>query len=250
MPVSDTQGSPLPPVFGYPRLPATWERAVLLIDKQKGWSSFDVIRKLRRLIKVRKIGHAGTLDPMATGLLICLVGRATKAMEAFMGMPKHYEGIIRLGATTPSYDAETEVDATYSLDGLTPMKIQDAAAQFVGTIEQRPPMYSAIKVKGERLYKKARRGEVVERKLRTVTISAFDVFPQDIEHVQFSVGCSKGTYIRSLAHDLGECLGVGGHLTALRRTKIGSFDVKDAWTIAQLEAVTQATNSEHKANDH
>lgn len=234
----------LPRVWGYPHLPPTWERAVLLVDKPKGWSSFDVIRRLRRLIKVRKIGHAGTLDPMATGLLICLVGRATKAMEAFMGMPKRYKGVIRLGETTPSYDAETEVDATFPTDQLTLEDIQNAATAFVGTIQQRPPMYSAIKVKGERLYKKARRGETVERPMRTVTITAFDLDATTTKDVHFAVACSKGTYIRSLAHDFGAQLGVGGHLTALRRTHIGVFDVQEAWTIAQLEATLNAQSTE------
>lgn len=237
----------LPHAWGYPHLPPTWERAVLLIDKPKGWSSFDVIRKLRRLLKVRKIGHAGTLDPMATGLLICLVGRATKAMESFMGMPKRYEGTIHLGATTPSYDAETDVNATFATDHLTSEAIQKAAAEFVGTIQQRPPMYSAIKVKGERLYKKARRGETVERPLRTVTITAFAVETTAVDDVHFSVACSKGTYIRSLAHDLGAQLGVGGYLTALRRTHIGVFDVQEAWTIEQLEAALKVQPTEPHA---
>jgi len=245
MSTPDAKGSTLPPVYGYPDLPETWEGAALLVDKPKGWSSFDVIRKLRRLLHIRKIGHAGTLDPMATGLLICLVGRkATRAMEAFMGMPKGYEGSICLGATTPSYDAETDIDETFSTEDLTPEQIKAVARHFVGTIEQCPPMYSAIKVKGERLYKKARRGEVIERKLRTVTISSFEVHPQSTEEVLFSVACSKGTYIRSLAHDLGAHLGVGGHLTALRRTKIGAFDVSRSWTIAQLEAAIQPTRAD------
>ena len=221
-------------VFPYPALPASWERAVLPVDKPQGWSSFDVIRRLRRLLPVRKIGHAGTLDPMATGLLLCLVGRATKLMEAFMGQEKTYTGTLRLGEVTPSYDAETEVTARHAWAHLTEEDLEAARQRFVGQIEQRPPMYSAVKVGGERLYKKARRGETVERPARTVTIFAFVLTGRAGADVTFRVRCSKGTYIRSLAHDFGQALGVGAHLTALRRTANGSFSVDDAWTLDAL----------------
>ena len=190
-------------IYGYPDLPAEYGRVVLLMDKPQGWSSFDVIRKLRRLLPVRKIGHAGTLDPMATGLLICLIGRATKLMETFMGLKKTYEGTLRLGAVTPSYDAETDVDDQCAWDHLTEVDLETARQLFLGEITQKPPMYSAVKVGGERLYKKARRGETVERPTRQVRIDAFDLTRWDDADVSFRVVCSKGTYIRSLAHDFG-----------------------------------------------
>lgn len=221
-------------VYGAPTLPETFERAVLLIDKPAGWSSFDVIRKLRGLLGVRKIGHAGTLDPMATGLLICLVGRATKLMEHFMGLGKEYEGTLRLGAVTPSYDAETEVTERADWRTVTDAALDAARAEFEGTITQRAPMYSAVKVGGERLYKKARRGEEVERPPRIVHVEAFEITGRAGADVSFRVHCSKGTYIRSLAHDLGQALGVGAHLTRLRRTAIGPYRVEAAWTIPAL----------------
>ncbi len=222
-------------VFGYPDLPRSFDGAVLLVDKPGQGSSFDVIRKLRRLLPVRKIGHAGTLDPMATGLLICLVGRATKRMEAFMGLPKTYEGTLRLGETTPSYDAETDVAERRAWRHLTDADLEAARRRFVGEVTQQPPMYSAVKVGGERLYRKARRGEVTERPLRRVRIDEFALTGREGADVTFRVRCSKGTYIRSLAHDFGQVLGVGAHLTALRRTAIGPYAVQDAWTLEGLE---------------
>lgn len=222
-------------VYGCPTLPEAWTEAVLLVDKPKGWSSFDVIRKLRRLLGVRKIGHAGTLDPMATGLLILLVGKATKQMEAFMGLPKVYAGTLRLGETTPSYDAETDVRERRDTDHLTAEDLERARRVLEGQIEQTPPMYSAVKVKGERLYKKARRGETVERPARTVEVTSFRITGRRGADVDFEVACSKGTYIRALAHDFGQRLGVGAHLTALRRTATGPYTVDAAWTIEQLE---------------
>lgn len=221
-------------VYEPPLLPEALERAILPIDKPAGWTSFDVIRRLRKLLGVRKIGHAGTLDPMATGLLICLVGRATKLMEAVMELPKTYEGVLRLGETTPSYDAETEVTAHKPWRHLEDAHLEAARQHFLGSIEQVPPMYSAVKVKGERLYRKARRGEEVERPPRTVYVEAFDLTGKTESDVSFRVVCSKGTYIRSLAHDFGEQLGVGAHLVELRRTAIGPYAVTHAWTIAQL----------------
>lgn len=223
-----------------PELPDSLEAAVLGIDKPHGLSSFGVIRRLRRILGVRKIGHAGTLDPMATGLLIMLVGRSTKQMETFMGMPKLYEGTIRLGQTTPSYDAESEVEQTVSTDHLSTSDVRAAAVQFTGEIEQVPPMYSAVKVGGERLYKKARRGETIERKRRIVTVERFEVGELNGTDVRFEVACSKGTYVRSLAHDLGQSLGVGAHLAALRRTGIGPVGIGDAWTIDALSAAVEA----------
>lgn len=219
-----------------PNLPEAFEGVALLMDKPKGWSSFDVIRALRRLLEVKKIGHAGTLDPMATGLLIVLVGRkATKQMQRFMDLPKTYEGTLRLGEVTPSYDAETEVTEQRAWEHVTDDDLDRAADQFRGTITQRPPMYSAVKVKGERLYKKARRGETVERPPRVVTIDDLTYTARSGADVSFRVVCSKGTYIRSLAHDIGQELGCGAHLVQLRRTAIGPYRVDRAWTPDALE---------------
>ncbi len=241
----DPQPADFDNVYTFSNVPLDLSHAVLPIDKEKGWTSFDVVKKLRRILQVRKIGHAGTLDPMATGLLICLVGRlATRQMERYMQLTKEYTGTIRLGETTPSYDAETAVSRRVPANDVTDRQIVEAAGTFVGEIEQVPPMYSALKVGGERLYKKARRGEEVERKRRRVTIYSFDISSISGPDVSFIISCSKGTYIRSIAHDLGNLLGVGGHLTGLRRTAIGPFLVRDAWTLPALsEAFTPKTNA-------
>lgn len=230
-----TEAHPHDDVFGSDALPDTFDEAVLLIDKPQGRTSFDVVRHVRRWADRKKVGHAGTLDPNATGLLIILVGRATKRMESFMSLPKEYVGTLRLGEVTPSYDPETDVTERHDWQHVTDAMLDDAREPFLGTIEQRPPMYSAVKVGGERLYKKARRGEKVERPPRQVTIDAFEIIERDGQDVTFRVECSKGTYIRSLAHDYGQELGVGAHLTALRRTAIGPYEVADAWTLDQLE---------------
>lgn len=230
-------------VFEYPDVPDAFERVVLLVDKPPGWTSFDVVGKLRRLVSVRKIGHAGTLDPMATGLLICLIGRATKLMESFMGLPKVYTGTLRLGEVTPSYDAETTVTDRCGWEHLTKEDLGAARQHFMGPITQLPPLYSAVKVGGERLYKKARRGEQVERPLRSVHIDTFTLTDWQGADVSFEVACSKGTYIRSLAHDFGQALGVGAHLVALRRTAIGPYQVDRAWTIEQLVAALDPRRS-------
>lgn len=214
----------------------------LLVDKPKGLTSFGVIRRVRRVFGIKKVGHAGTLDPMATGLLIVLVGRkATREQDRFMGMPKVYSGTIRLGQSTPSYDAETEIEREVSVDHLTVEGIESARQALLGKIEQLPPIYSAIKVGGERLYKKARRGETSETvkiKSRRVTIERFELDKMEGRDVDFLVHCSKGTYIRSLANDLGEKLGVGGHLVALRREGIGEHRVSDAWALDDLIALS------------
>ena len=217
---------------------------VLPVDKPGGVSSFGVIRRLRPLLGTRKIGHAGTLDPMATGLLICLVGRgATRLQDQFMGLPKTYTGTIRLGVTTDSYDAEGEVTERQDASGVTDEQIDAARERFLGDIEQRPPMHSAVKVGGERLYKKARRGEEVGRVARPVSIYRFDLTALRADEsgsadLDFVVECSKGTYVRSLAHDLGEVLGVGAHLAALRRAAIGPFTVGEAWTVEEVEGAS------------
>lgn len=209
-------------------------RLVLPVDKPRGLTSFDVIRRLRRVSPIRKIGHAGTLDPMATGLLICLFGRATRLMETFMGETKVYTGVIRLGEETPSYDAETDVVHQKSVDGVTDSGISQAAADLIGEITQITPAYSAVKVGGERLYRKARRGEKPIRPPRQVTVHSFRTTLIDHRDVRFSIECSSGTYIRALAHDLGQALGVGGHLVELRRERSGSLTASDAWPLDEL----------------
>lgn len=210
---------------------------ILLIDKPLHWTSFQVVNKLRWAIRKRfglkkiKVGHAGTLDPLATGLLIVCTGKMTKKIAELQGQPKEYTGTFHLGATTPSFDLETETDQTWPTEHLREEMIRDAANHFTGVIQQYPPIYSAVKQDGERLYLKARRGEQVEMKLREVRIHAFEITRIDMPEVDFRVVCSKGTYIRSLANDFGKYLKSGAHLTALCRTKSGEFDLKEAETI-------------------
>lgn len=207
---------------------------LLLIDKPLGWSSFQAVNKLKWAIRKKfglkkiKIGHAGTLDPLATGLLLICTGKFTKTIPELQGQPKEYTGTVTLGATTPSYDLETEVDQRYPIDHISEQAIREAAHSFIGDIEQRPPVFSAIKKDGKRLYEYARKGQEVEIKHRTVHVSAFEITKIKLPEVHFRIACSKGTYIRSLAHDLGEKLGSGAHLSELRRTKIGDYNVNKA----------------------
>jgi tRNA pseudouridine55 synthase len=236
----------IPPeiVYPHPDLPEAFDDgAVLLVDKPKGDTSFDVVEGIRSGTGVQKVGHAGTLDPMATGLLIVLVARpATRLQEAFMHLPKVYEGTMRLGERTPSLDAETEVEEQTDPSHVMLDDLEGLRDSFVGTIQQVPPMYSAIKVDGERLYEKARRGETVERPPRQVHIDQFEFLDWTVPDLRFRVKCSKGTYVRSLARDVGEALDVGAHLTALRRTAIGSYDVEAAWPLDALrEVLSQKT---------
>jgi tRNA pseudouridine55 synthase len=229
----------IPPemIFTPPDRPATWqEGAILPIDKPTDMPSFDVVEIVREGTGVKKVGHAGTLDPVATGLLIILVARpATRLQEACMQLPKTYEATLRLGETTPSHDTETEVVERTDPSDVTRAEVEEALYAFRGTIEQVPPMYSAVKVDGERLYKKARRGETVDRPPRQVRVGRFELTDWSPPEVSVRIECSKGTYVRALARDLGEELGVGAHLTALRRTAIGSFSVEKSWTLAALE---------------
>jgi len=219
-------------------LPERPDPAILLVDKPKGLTSFDVIRRLRKRFGIQKMGHAGTLDPMATGLLVVLVGRdATRLQDQFMALPKVYTGTLRLGETTPSQDAESEVAERRDASGVTDDELDRARAALEGDILQTPPMYSAVKVGGERLYAKARRGEEVEREARPVSIYSFVLTGRRGTDVDFRVECSKGTYIRTLAADLGDALGVGAHLVALRREGIGPFGVGEAWGLDALTAV-------------
>jgi len=217
--------------------------AVLLVNKPKTWTSFDVVNKIRYALRSRlnvkkiKVGHAGTLDPMATGLLIICTGKATKKLNDFQGLPKAYSGTILLGATTPSYDAETEEDATFPTEHITPELLETARKEFLGTIEQIPPIFSAIKVDGVRAYKSARKGKTIEMKSRTVEIMDFKFTRVELPEVDFTVTCSKGTYIRSLAYDLGKALGSGGYLTALHRDLIGDYGGTDVWELDALIAV-------------
>ncbi len=209
---------------------------VLLIDKPLNWTSFQVVNKLRweirRAFNIKKIkvGHAGTLDPLATGLLVLCTGKMTKQIDTFQGQIKEYTGTIALGGTTPSYDLETTIDHTYETNHITEELIRSTTSQFIGDIQQFPPVFSALKKDGKRLYEFARAGETVDIPARTVTISEFEITNIDGKQVDFRVVCSKGTYIRSLAHDFGKALYSGAHLSALRRTKIGDFEVDEALT--------------------
>lgn len=219
---------------------------VILIDKPLNWTSFQVVNKLRWHIKKRfsikkiKVGHAGTLDPLATGLLIICAGKETKNINEYQGLIKEYTGTITLGATTPSYDLETEVDETYPTDHITSALIKETTKQFIGEIDQKPPIFSAIKKDGKRLYELARKGETTEIKSRKVTISEFEIKKIDFPKVDFRVVCTKGTYIRSLANDFGKALNSGGHLSALRRTKIGEYSVENAHNIESfIESLSQ-----------
>jgi tRNA pseudouridine55 synthase len=204
---------------------------VLLIDKPLNWTSFQVVNKLRWEIRQRfnikkiKVGHAGTLDPLATGLLIICTGKQTKEIHVYQGQIKEYTGTITLGATTPSYDLETEINETFSTEHITEDLLKKTTKQFIGDIQQKPPIFSAIKKDGKRLYELARKGETTEIASRQVTISEFEITKIDLQKVDFRVVCSKGTYIRSLAFDFGKALNSGAHLSALRRTKIGNFSV-------------------------
>jgi len=210
----------------------------LLFDKPAGWSSFDVVRKVRNLIRIKKVGHAGTLDPLATGLLIVCTGRATKTIDSIQGQEKEYEALIRLGAITASYDAEQPEESVQDASHLDRSQIERALEAFRGEIEQVPPAYSAVKVKGKRAYQAARQGQAIALKSRRVQIYEFTLLDQEAEDPtcwRARIRCSKGTYIRSLAHDLGQALGVGAYLKELRRTRIGEHRVEDAWQIDQFE---------------
>lgn len=212
------------------------EGRVILIDKPLHWTSFDVVRKIRNLIKIKKVGHAGTLDPLATGLLIVCTGKFTKKINQFMAQEKEYTGQIILGAVTPTYDLESEPRDFKSIDGITPELIAEAAQKFTGEILQTPPIHSAIKQKGKPVYLQARKGIDVIIEPRKISIKSFEITAIEIPVVSFKVVCSTGTYIRSLANDFGAALGCGGYLSELRRTRIGNFKAADAMSIVKFEA--------------
>lgn len=201
---------------------------VILIDKPYGWTSFQAVKKVKWLLKAKKVGHAGTLDPLATGLLILCTEKKTKEIESIQAQEKEYTGTITVGATTPSYDMETEPNQVFPFEHITNDLIQNTLPQFLGDITQIPPLFSAIKVDGKRAYTLARSGSDHELKSRIVNIREFEITRVELPEIDFRVCCSKGTYIRSLAFDFGKALGSGAYLSALRRTKIGQYSVENA----------------------
>lgn len=223
---------------------AILEGQILLIDKPLNWSSFQAVNKLKYILKRKyelpkkfKIGHAGTLDPLATGLLIVCTGKFTKKITEIQGQAKEYTGTITLGATTPSYDLETEINETFPTEHITEALIRETTKQFVGEIDQKPPVFSAIKKDGIRLYEHARAGEEVEILSRKITIHEFEITRIALPEIDFRVKCSKGTYIRSLAYDFGMALNSGGYLSALRRTKIGDYSVENGISPEKFEKI-------------
>jgi len=216
---------------------------ILLIDKPLNWTSFQAVNKIKYALinkvglpKKFKIGHAGTLDPLASGLLLICTGKFTKIISELQGQAKEYTGTFYIGATTPSFDLETEIDETFSISHIDEGLIQETIKQFLGEIDQKPPIYSAIKKDGVRLYEHARAGEVIEIEFRKTTIHEFEITRMALPEIDFRVVCSKGTYIRSLAFDFGKALNSGAHLTALRRTKIGDYHVQNGTDVIQFEA--------------
>ena len=210
---------------------------VILIDKPVNWTSFDVVAKLRRLIKVKKVGHAGTLDPLATGLLIVCTGKKTKEIANYQEQRKKYTGIITLGKSSPSMDLATDITEKSVPENLTEEKIFEVRNKFLGKIEQVPPMFSAIKHKGKALYKLARKGKEVEREPRQVEIYSFDITKIELPDIHFEIACSKGTYVRVIANDFGNELGCGGILSLLRRTEIGDYKVDDANSMNEFSSM-------------
>jgi tRNA pseudouridine55 synthase len=212
------------------------EGQLLLVNKPYKWTSFDVVGKIRNAFKPLKlkVGHAGTLDPLATGLLIICTGKMTKQIDTFQAEEKEYTGTMILGAATATYDLESEPEQKFPIEHITAEQVNEACKQFIGDIQQYPPAHSAIKIDGERLYEKARRGEEVELRLRSVTISEFEITRIELPEIDFRVVCSKGTYIRSLVNDFGQALNNGAYLSRLRRTRSGNFNVADAWEVMEI----------------
>ncbi len=221
---------------------------VILIDKPLDWTSFDVVRKIRNTIRIKKVGHAGTLDPLATGLLIVCTGKFTKKINEYMGMEKEYTGTITLGATTPTYDLESEPVDIKDTTNITAEQLHKATEKFIGVIQQVPPIHSAIKQAGKPVYLAARQGIDVKMEPRTITINQFSIEKIEMPVVHFKVVCGTGTYIRSLAHDYGQALGCGGYLSSLRRTRIGIFEAANAMSMEEFVNEIKNESSERKAN--
>ena len=226
------------------------EGEFLLIHKPSGWTSFDVVNKVRFILNHHagiskiKVGHAGTLDPLATGLLLLCTGKFTKKINDLTFLDKEYTGTITLGATTPSFDLETGIDQKFEFRHITPNDIESVRKSFLGTFYQTPPVFSAKKIKGKRAYQYARDNQEVEMKAKEVTIKMFEITRQALPNIDFRVSCSKGTYIRSLARDLGQRLGSGAYLSSLQRTRIGKFKIEDALNLEQFEFLVKSVYSE------
>lgn len=216
---------------------------MILINKELRWTSFDVVKKIRNLFKIKKVGHAGTLDPLATGLLIICIGKMTKQINQFMNLEKEYTGTMVLGKTTPSVDLETEIVSENSTEHITDEEVICTAKTFSGKLMQIPPIYSAIKKGGERLYQKARKGEDIKIEPREVEAKEFEITDINIPEVKFRLVCSKGFYVRSLVRDFGEILGVGAYMSELERTRIGDFKLEDALTIDEFMKELENINS-------
>lgn len=226
------------------------EGKVLLIDKPVHWTSFDIIKKVRNSLRIKKVGHAGTLDPLASGLLIICTGKFTKKINEYMAKEKEYAGSFTLGAVTPTYDLESDPEQQKDTSLITSEMIQNATASFIGDIQQYPPVYSAIKKEGTALYTLARRGEEVDLQPRNIRIDEFEITAVNMPVVEFRIVCSTGTYIRSVAHDFGKLLGCGAYLSALRRTAIGECKVTDAMTLdGFLQSIVSAGSVEIKTDN-
>ncbi len=225
------------------------EGRVLLIDKPLEWTSFDVVNKLRNQLRIKKVGHAGTLDPLATGLLIICTGKFTKRINEYMAQEKEYTGSFTLGATTPTYDLESEPVDHKPVDGITLDQLKEATIPFTGAIQQVPPAHSAIKINGKRVYELARQGKEVKLEPRAVTIHEFEITAMHLPLVEFRVVCSTGTYIRSLANDFGQALGTGAYLSSLCRTRIGTFHLREASSMEQaLEEIRNYREQDQSLN--
>jgi tRNA pseudouridine55 synthase len=212
---------------------------LILVNKFSGWTSFDVVARIRSMFHIPKIGHAGTLDPKATGLLLICTGKMTKSIDSFADLEKEYTGTMELGATTKSFDGETEIENRKPVDGITAEDVQNIFNGFLGAQKQLPPMFSAVKKNGRRLYKDARKGRVVEREPRDIFVKEFSLTSFALPFVGFKVVCSKGTYVRSLTNDSGEKLGCGAYLKQLTRTRIGEYKVEDAFTVETIHSLEQ-----------
>ena len=219
------------------------EGEIILLNKPSGPTSFQVVNRIKKITGEKKVGHCGTLDPLASGLMILCTGKKTKMMDNFINLDKTYSGIIRLGFKSSSMDSETELEKISLPEDIDQQKIMNARRKFIGEIEQTPPMYSAIKIKGKKLYNLARKGKSVERKPRKVFVNKFEIEKIDLPDVYFSITCSKGTYIRVIADDFGKELNTGGVLVELQREKIGEFELKNALTIAQFESKSKQSKS-------